>query len=254
MAAITRLERRALLRLALGAAIPLAVLLIYQKLCFGGFLTTSIALENPVFLDGGKLAGVLGLPSAAVFSANLVSPCRGLLLYCPVLAFVLLGVILAWKDGHRALVAASVSAIVAVHILAASFNGWRAGWSTGPRYLIVAIPFWCLLLPDLGRLRRFVRYAYLAAMALSSLNMIAIAAVEVMATDASPNPLYGMVYREFFAGQYPLSRHAHNAGGDMFRLPPLWDLLPLALLIAVWLAWCAWARRRHVGQTKAAAK
>ena len=254
LAAITRLERRALLRLALGAAIPLAALPLYQKLCFGGFLTTSVAMTNPAFVNEGKFAGVLGLPSAAVFGANLFSPYRWLLLYCPVLAFALPGAILAWKDGQRALVLTSVGAIVAVHVLAASFNGWWAGWSTGPRYLIVSIPFWCLLLPDIGRLRGLLRYPYLAAMALSSLNMTAIAAVEVMVTDANHNPLYGMVYSRFFAGRYPHIRRAHNAGADIFGLPPLWDLLPLALLIVAWLAWCAWVRRKHLGQTKAAAE
>jgi hypothetical protein len=254
LAAIARLEHRTLLRLAIATAIPLAALIIYQKLCFGGFLTSSVAMTNPAFVNEGKLAGVLGLPSSSVFGANLFSPYRGLLLYCPVLAFALPGAIWAWKDGHRALVATSVGAIVAVHLLAASFNGWWAGWSTGPRYLIVSLPFWCLLLPDIGRLRWVVRYFYLAALALSCLNMTAIAAVEVMVTDADHNPLYGIVYRRFFAGQYPHIRHAHNAGADIFGLPPLWDLLPLALLIAAWLAWCAWARRRHLCQARAAAE
>ena len=248
--ALARVDRRALVRLALGAAMPLATLLIYQKLCFGDFLTTSVAATNPAFVEQGKLVGVLGLPSASVFGANLLSPYRGLLLFCPVLAFALPGAILAWKDGQKALVAVSVSSILAVLVLAASFNGWWAGWATGPRYLIVSIPFWCLLLPDVGRLRRIVRCAFLATMALSCFNMVAIAAVEVMVNPAFHNPLYGNVYRRFLAGRYPHAPHAYNAGSRIFGLPPLWDLIPLALLFATWLAWCAWARRDQLLQLR----
>ncbi|MBN2370451.1 MAG: hypothetical protein JXO72_08185 [Vicinamibacteria bacterium] len=239
LAAVATLDRRVLARLAIGASIPLAALLIYQKACFNGFLTTSVAATNPIFLNTGKLGGVLGLPSVYVFGMNLFSPYRGLLLFCPVLALALPGILVAWRDGRGTLVAACAGAIIVVHLLAASFNGWPAGWATGPRYLIVSIPFWCLMLPDIGRLRRMWRLVCLATATLSTINMTAIAAVEVMITDGDHNPLYGTVYRCLLSGRYPLRQQAHNAGRDLFGLPPLWDLLPLALLLAAWIAWIA---------------
>jgi hypothetical protein len=248
LAALARVDRRALVRLAAGAAIPLATLLIYQKLCFGGFLTTSVAQTNPTFVEPDKLVGVLGLPNVTVLVTNLVSPYRGLLLYCPVLAFALPGAILAWREGHKALVAVSVSAILAILLLASSFNGWWAGWATGPRYLIVSIPFWCLLLPDIGGLRSIVRLPYVAAMALSCFNMTLIAAVEVMLDPSFRNPLYGFIYPRFLAGRYPHLPSSFNAGSKIFGLPPLWDLAPLAVVLGAWIVWCAWVTRRHVSR------
>lgn len=64
-----------------------------------------------------------------------------------------------------------------------SFNGWHGGISAGPRYQIVALPFWIVLLAYLPE-RRWVGRALVVLGAVSFANMFVIASVSPMAPDA----------------------------------------------------------------------
>jgi hypothetical protein len=226
-------SRRTALMFAAGAAIPLAVLLAYQKLVFGGFFTATVVHGNPEFLTEGQALGVLGMVRPGVIWMLSFSPYRGLFLYCPVLVMAAAGAWRLWQTDRRWFVAAGVMGVAATMVFVSSFNGWWGGACTGPRYLIVVIPVLVLLLPAWSLLTRFWQWAYAGALAVSIANMLAISAVEVMADPAERNPLYGFVYSRLLTGQYPRSPLSGNLGASLFGLHPALDLVPVFMLIGV---------------------
>jgi hypothetical protein len=81
---------------------------------------------------------------------NLLSPSRGLFIFCPVLIVVLFLVFHQWRSlKSQSLAVISLIAIGLVTLSAASYPIWWGGNCYGPRYLTDAIP-WFVLLAILG--------------------------------------------------------------------------------------------------------
>jgi len=129
-------SRRSAVRFVLGA-LPFVVLMaIYQWLCFGSPLRTSVEASTP-FTQGGLLFGVIGIPSMAALYGITLSPYRGLFFVSPVLLLTLFELV-KMKRNRELL---GIVAIVITFILAiASFNGWNGGFAFGPRYLVPIVP------------------------------------------------------------------------------------------------------------------
>jgi hypothetical protein len=73
----------------------------------------------------------------------LLAPGKGLLLFCPA---VILGAI-AWPKFHRARPVLStilLATILARLLFNASYKDWHAGFSLGPRYLLLVVPFFLI--------------------------------------------------------------------------------------------------------------
>jgi hypothetical protein len=140
---------------------------------------------------------------------------------------------------------------------------WDGGWSTGARYLIIALPFFCFLLPPLDSMGRKTRAIYIALGTISFMNMLAIATVEVMAPDWL-NPLYGEVYPRFITGNFNENRlffeslpgwlnsqaitpNRFNLGQLLFNLKGLSSLVPWAAVTFV-LAFKLYRRTKELDQ------
>lgn len=125
-------QRRDALWLLAGAALPLAALL-YYNLDFIGHVAGGYALAKNANNDFFKLnlSGVAGL---------LVSPTRGLLVFCPFLVFVPLGLIQRLRSSGSKGLAVALSVAVAAQFLLYSQADWRAGVSWGPRWLTDVLP------------------------------------------------------------------------------------------------------------------
>lgn len=188
-------------RFLAGAALPLLALLVHQKLAFGGYLTTAVEGSNPALLDEARAFGVFGDVDWAAVRALLFSVWRGLFVYSPILLFAFLGAWQQWRSGRRVLVAASLGGFLACVLFVSTMGIWWGGWSSGPRYLIVGIPMLALLAPRVAALPRWARAVHWAALALSASNMLALAAVGLMADEAERNPLYGEAYRALLSGE-----------------------------------------------------
>jgi hypothetical protein len=231
-------------RFVLGAMPGTLALLAYQKACFGGWLTTATSMSNPMVIGGGTDGGLFGDFSPAVILKLLLSVDRGLLVYSPVLGFSLYGAYLMIQRAEtREWAWLCVANIVCVMLMLAGFPGWHGGWSSGPRYMISTLPFWCFLLPRLSELDRSWRAPFYGAFALSAFNMLVIAAVTPLAPNTFENPLYGALYEKFMAGELAVVRFGvrlftspEEAGHTAFNLGS-WVLgLPFNLLSLVpWL-------------------
>lgn len=168
-------RRKRALPFAIGAVVPLALLAVYQRVCFGSFFTNSVAKTDPRFLTKGATMGVLGAPSLEALYGITISPYRGLFFFAPVLLLALVPLV-----RERAIVAISI-VFFAFNLC---FNGWEGGFGIGARYLVPLIPLWGLAL-----LRARPRALVIALGVLSfAINFTAVA-VDPQPSATIPRPL-----------------------------------------------------------------
>ena len=137
-------SRRRTFGFALGAALPLVLLGIYDAVCFGSPWTLSSAREAaPEYaqLAGRGLFG-FGLPSPRIALAYLAAPARGVLPFCPFLIWSVIGLV-RWRKSGRAradwwLV---VGGLAVFFVLLCGYPNWHGGWSLGSRYLLPGLFF-----------------------------------------------------------------------------------------------------------------
>lgn len=174
-------------RFAAGAVPPLALLALYQKICFGSFFTLSVAREDPRFLSHGAMFGVFRLPSLEAIWGISVSPYRGLFFFAPVLIMSIGGAILWFRDGDdRRDLLAIVTLFAVFFVINASFNGWEGGFGIGARYLVPAIP---LLAVPMLRCRSWLRPMLVVLAAISFAINFAATAVDPQPSGSIPRPL-----------------------------------------------------------------
>jgi energy-converting hydrogenase Eha subunit E len=201
-------RRTQIVKFVAGAAPGIAALLVYHKICFGSFFTTAASLSDTLrrIEEGRAIAfGQFGSFQLDVFWKLLFSLERGIFIYMPVLLFAFVGALHLLRKRDTAWLAACVLNVLLYVGAISSYVFWDGGWSTGARYLIVALPFFCFLLPSPDSMGRKTLAIYIVLGAFSFMNMLAIATVEVMAPDWV-NPLYGEVYPRFIAGHFNENR------------------------------------------------
>ncbi|HXH41087.1 MAG TPA: hypothetical protein VNN08_20840 [Thermoanaerobaculia bacterium] len=192
--------RKSWLRYTAGSLAPLGALLAYQRICFGGFFTTSVAVTDPRFLTHGAPLGVLQWPSPAVLYGITLSPYRGFFFFAPLMAVAIPG-FLAWWRQERMACAAAIAVIAAFLVFNASFNGWEGGFGIGGRYLAPLIPLFGIALLHVLH----VRWRALAGVAAALSFTINFAAVAV---DPQPS---GTIPRPLTQYIVPLLLHGHFA-------------------------------------------
>jgi hypothetical protein len=182
--------RRAAL-LAAAAALPLALVLLYNLGVAGHFAGAYGLMGKAAFLQHDLLPGLGGL---------LFSPTRGLFVFSPFLLFL----VLAWRHlprdrgehGERGLTLALGVGVV-LQVLLYAKSDWRAGISWGPRYLTDLLPIlvW-MLAPVVASLRGFSRMCFLlavgAAVAIEAIGAFWYTGVTdsaIFAEDGGPHPM-----------------------------------------------------------------
>lgn len=184
-------------KFALGCTPPLVALLLYQKVCFGSYLTPAPSLSNPGFLEPDKVAGLFGLPNRDALWLMFVSLNRGIFTQMPVLALSAAGAWMWLRSGRRKFVAFALVNIACYALSVSSMKGWEGGGTTSMRYMIVALPFFCLLLPEIrGVVHRTV---FLLLFAVSAVNMFVLAATTTMAGETVS--FYSYIYAWFWHGE-----------------------------------------------------
>jgi hypothetical protein len=180
---------------AIGSLVPLSLLLGYHQIYFGNILTTATSLSNPEFLDEQKVGGVFWLPSGYVVAELVLLPYRGLIPFMPVLLMSAVGFWRLINGRYKELGWLCLSVVAITILIVSCFNGWHGGVSSGPRYLIIVLPFIVLMLPPLSSLNPITKLFYILTGCLSVLNMWVIASTTVLAKGE--NPLYGELYNRF---------------------------------------------------------
>lgn len=155
-------------RVVAGGLGPAIVFAAYHAWCFGSPLALASSFSNPVFLAERDVGGLFRSPSLPIALKLLGAPELGLFWYAPPLLLVFSSVWFALRDaGSRPLALLCLAQVTVLLAFNSSFGGWHGGLAFGPRYLVVAFPFWVLLLEPASRwvVQRLL-FAALLAMAL----------------------------------------------------------------------------------------
>jgi hypothetical protein len=228
---------RAVTLYALGAALPIALLIAYQWAAFGGPLSTGYArLANPTFAEGMS-RGVLGVgwPRPAVLAQILVGRSRGLLYASPVLLLGFVGLIQAVRGARLRREAILAGAIVIAFVaLSSGYYMWWGGAALGPRHVVPALPFLCFGIPfAIARPGRALLVA-LPLLAISMANLLGGVTVSVLAwpgIDLLADHIYGNLLR----GKVAIISGSTNLGLLLGLRGPS-SVLPLVALWIVGLA------------------
>jgi hypothetical protein len=134
-----------------AGAVPIAVLLGYHDACFGHPLRTGYDASQ-TFAEYHQ-QGFLGITELRweAFRGSTVAPDHGLFALSPWWLLAIPGGIVLWRrrapggggaPGHARDFVIAGGSIAAVYLLfVSSINFWRGGWSVGPRYITVMLPF-----------------------------------------------------------------------------------------------------------------
>lgn len=133
-------ERRHLVPWLLGLAAGLFPFLLHNQLTLGSLLPSYyVPGQNPGFSFADFGTGLAG---------TLISPGRGLFLYCPVVLLAFLGLWLCWKAKAGSIYLALAAMPVLHWLLLASRENWWGGFSYGPRLFTDMLPiFFVFLIP-----------------------------------------------------------------------------------------------------------
>jgi hypothetical protein len=147
-----------------GGLLPALVMMHFQYRAFGSpFTPGHLFVENASFRAAHEqgLYGAVGVSPAALYGL-LLDPGAGLFLLTPLLWLGVPGLWLQLRDKATRAAAISCSALFVLTRLAISaMNNWRGGWTIGPRYLAVCVPF--LAFPALTALEQLARRLPLTA-------------------------------------------------------------------------------------------
>jgi hypothetical protein len=231
---------------AAGAVLPIALLLAYHTVCFGGPLHTGYAASEVYAADHAH--GLLGAtyPKWTAVVGTTVAVDKGLFALAPWLVLTIPGTVVLWRRGERGTAIVGGAVFVLFLAFVASLAFWRAGWEVGPRYVTAMLPF---TLPAVVALVDAVRAsahprAKLVAGAVAAPMLVAIAIYTLSSAtfpywpDAFHDPLYEVTFRLL---------------GDNLVAPSLGSALGLAGVVGIapYLVACAavagWAIARVAG-------
>lgn len=140
-----RFNWRGAIAYCLGGVGPFILFCWYGWVCFGSPFKINNDFQNPLFKDPNGALGMFALPNGYVAALLLFSPFRGILYFAPVLAMGFYGIVVWLREKQYAPEARLCLAIFGLFFLVnASFNGYHAGFSAGPRYLVPGLPFLAL--------------------------------------------------------------------------------------------------------------
>ncbi len=255
----------AILGVALGGTVALAILLAYNHAAFGSAFTVSYTFQEG-YADMKQGFFGIGRPHAHVLYELLFGEYRGLLPLAPAFAFAPIGLWQLWRRGSDEAAAALVLAAIIVYyfVLISGYVYWDGGWAYGPRYIGPVLGLIAIPLSTVWANARAMRGAIAVLVLAGAVSAIACVSVTGQPPFDEPQPMRRLVLPRFFDGDLSLNwqseldfrpprgsysdldeqglpRAAFNLG-QLARLPRLWSLAPLG---AVWvIAGWWWIRTR----------
>jgi len=253
---------RALLLLGAGIAPSLVMAAIYNTLCFGAPWNQGYAnLAGPEAFRVGQAQGFLGItvPHLDAFWQTTFGPYRGIFLLSPFLLLAVPGFVLLFRQrAWRSEAALWLGIVVIYFLFAISYYAWDGGFSLGPRHFIPALPFLILPIALVLNQRGWVRASALGLISLSIIIVTMATAIFPLNDPRFDSPLSQRVLPLLlniqpdpahpalpvsalwpaFWREVPFFLHAQldNNWGELFRLPGIWQLLPLLMAAGIILA------------------
>jgi hypothetical protein len=242
--------RRRVLNTALMTlgALPIATFLaVYHKAAYGGVLKTGYSYAVDTALKNGFM-GLVG-PTWVSFNNTILLPSNGLLVLAPWAVLAVVGGLAAAFDRrirHRCGAEALACAIIVVAdvLMLSSLVPYmsRNGWSVGPRYMTVVMPFvaWLAAIGiAVARRHRVTKILALSAVVTSVIIFVAGSTTFPHWPDRLRNPLYELVFPLLGRG------YAVHSLGTAVGLWGIYAILPLYLFIFAAVMWLLGLLRRR---------
>ena len=227
---------RSLAVAAIGAAIPVTVLLVYHWQAFGGPLRTGYHASETFAHFHQR--GFLGLDRFRweAFVGSTVAPDNGLLFLSPFLALAAIGWWRLARDRRWWMLGVTAGVAVIYLGFISSIAFWRGGWQLGPRYITAMLPF--VMVPvvvaiDWSDRRWWSRGIARGLILVAVIIYVASAAQFPHFPEKFKNPVFELTFRLWGDGMSPYS------AGWLLGLRGLWAQLPvigaLGLVLVLWL-------------------
>ena len=227
---------------ALGALIPIAIVLFYNIAVFEQPIATGYNHSAVPEFQEQQSEGLVGIgwPDPAVIFYLTLHPALGLFWQSPVLILSLIGAWHMWrKSPYRLEAVVSISAFLSLVVLFSGFYNWWGGWTFGPRYIIPMLPF--LFLPLVYIPRRWFALVYiLGAISIAQMS------IAVFGLILIPDDFYKQIteaayfsYSSIYSYCLPLlanGQFANNIGNKFLGLETWTSVLPLLAGITLLIA------------------
>ena len=175
----------ALLPMAIGGALGLVPLLVYNQLVFGAVWHLGYADTDFVGMQQGFFGLTWPHPDVAV--QLLFGVRRGLLPLAPVLVFLPLGF---WRMRGQGGIAALILVVALAYLaINASYYYWDGGASVGPRHLVATLALLALVLAFAWPQRWWTRALFLVLLGVSLVISLVCAAGAKLPPETYDNPL-----------------------------------------------------------------
>jgi hypothetical protein len=242
-------RRERLPALVLGGLGPLVFFAAYHWALFGSPFTLASSFSPAEMIEEQRLFGLFGRINPAAVWGLTVSSTRGVFFFMPVLVLSLYALRFMRSGNpprdHVVFWWLAVANMLLIFLINTTFNGWHGGFSTGPRYQIIALPFYVLALALVPE-RRWVRNGLWMLAAISFANMFVAAAISPVAPDAvRGSPLlfcYDRIWRvlrvDLGIDPYPVGGLLSRASLHIYPMYAMRDL-PIALddpLVQRWVS------------------
>jgi hypothetical protein len=229
-----------LLAFCVGGFLPTLVMAHFQWRAFGNPFTPGHMMVETEALRVAHHRGFFGAegPSWQALYGLLFDPGAGLLPLTPILAFALIGFIPLLVDRRSRFATTFAALIVSVTIAAiCSMNNWRGGWTIGPRYLALVVPFlaWAAVEGLQWLASRVPMLAYAIALGSTAVGLLASGLPSAYYPHLPPEitrPL-PQLFRVLVAHHY-----APFNAGSVINLYGTASMIPLFAVGALALTWC----------------
>lgn len=240
-------RRLAIFLPALGACIPIAIILVYNMEVFGNPIATGYNHSAYPWFQQHQTQGLVGIgwpnPKAIFFMT--LHPAFGLFWQSPVLIMSLIGLwFMSRISKYRGEALIVITAFFSLLILYSGFYAWWGAWTFGPRYLIPMLTFLCLPLVFIPK-RWFLSVVILGI--ISIMQMFIVVASRIIVPDdfiKKIDQVGYFAYSTIYSYCLPLlldGKFSKNIGVKLFGLntwislvPPFLVLLIITLVFYVW--------------------
>jgi hypothetical protein len=233
-------DRKTTVPLVVAASVPFVVALaLYHSACFGSPLRTGYAYS----VDAANRVGFLGIvgPSWTAAKQLFTYGSNGLLMLSPWILLALGGVVVILRDrerraklGAEAILSFAIVVVYLVFVASLEPEFGRAGWSVGPRYIAIAMPFFGWLAAAMLGVAADHRELAIPALAMIFVGIL----INVLAATTFPqwptefeNPIFEVSLRLLGDG------HAPRSLGRLVGLTGPASLAPLYLAVVGVTAW-----------------
>jgi len=228
---------RSILLPTLTAIIPISIQLLYNKLCFGNFLSIAYTYSDNPYFRTSMQQGVMGIhwPDWNALYYMTLHPTMGLFWESPVLLLSTIGAgVILLENSYREEAILVLWIICSYLVIMSGYYMWWGGFAVGPRHIIPILPYFVFFLAFVPK--RF-NWPFVGLSLVSIGQMLIAAASNVLVPDTMVlkintlgffeySNIYNYCLKQLIEGKF-----TQNLGHRFLGLNSWSSLIPLVIVI-----------------------